>query len=166
MEIRISDICRESSVDGQGLRYVVFVQGCTHGCKGCHNPSTHDINGGTLVDIDDIINEFKSDRLVRGITISGGEPMLQPKQVLELAKRVKELGKSVWVYSGYTWEQLMSMNNSYINEILTTIDVLVDGKFVEELKSENCLYRGSSNQRLVNCKESAKYGTVKQFICS
>lgn len=164
LDIRLSGICRESSVDGEGLRYVVFTQGCKHGCIGCHNPKTHDINGGYLEDTDKIIEEFKLNKILRGITISGGEPMLQANAVLDIAKSVKKLGKTVWVYTGYTWEQLMEMNNPTIVELLNTIDVLVDGKFEIDKHSDNILWRGSSNQRVIDSQRSICRNQIIQYF--
>ena len=164
MDIRLSGICRESSVDGEGLRYVVFTQGCKHGCVGCHNPKTHDINGGYLEDTDKIVNEFKENKILRGITISGGEPMLQVDAVLNIAKSVKESGKTVWVYTGYTWEQLMEMENPAVAELLTTIDVLVDGKFEIDKRNENILWRGSTNQRVIDSPRSYYRKQIIQYF--
>jgi anaerobic ribonucleoside-triphosphate reductase activating protein len=102
-EVRIAGIIRESIVDGPGIRFVVFAQGCKHRCEGCHNPQTHDFSQGKLVEIDRIIKEMKKNPLLDGITLSGGEPFEQPEVFGELARRCKELGYHVMVYTGYTF---------------------------------------------------------------
>lgn len=167
MEIRIQGICKESSVDGQGLRYVVFTQGCRHHCPGCHNPETHNFDGGHLKDVDSIIKELSRNKLVRGLTISGGDPMEQPEAVLELAQKAKQIGKTVWVYTGYTYEELVEKNNETIFDIIKTIDVLIDGRYIAELnKGEGIMrYKGSSNQRVIDCKKTVESGSIKIYYC-
>ena len=110
MKIRVSGIITDSIVDGPGFRHVVFTQGCNHNCKGCHNPQTHDLNGGYFKEIDEIIEDIKNNPLLKGLTLSGGEPFLQPKECLMLAKKTKELGKDVLAYSGYTYEELKELS--------------------------------------------------------
>lgn len=165
MKIRLSGVCKESSVDGQGLRYVVFTQGCKHGCKGCQNPETHDFNGGYLEDIDKIVEDIKGNRILRGITVSGGDPMEQPEALYELVSKVKEIGKTVWVYTGYTYEELIKLKNKSIFNVLNTIDVLVDGPYIEKLKDINLRYKGSSNQRVIDCKRTRESGEIKIYYC-
>lgn len=165
-KLRISGIVRESIVDGDGIRFVLFVQGCPHKCEGCHNPQTHPFDGGSIVDIDDVITEFKKNPLLSGITFSGGEPFCQAKPLVELAKRVIELDKNIYIYSGYTFEELceMSDKNPKILELLNLADVLVDGLFIEEEKSLLLRFRGSKNQRLIDLKKTMSDGrTVHTF---
>ena len=165
MNIRLSGVCRESSVDGQGLRYVVFTQGCKHNCKGCHNPETHDFNGGYIESVDNIIEDIKRNKILRGITVSGGDPMEQPEALYELVTKTKAIGKTVWVYTGYTYDELVQLKNEYILKILNTIDVLVDGKYIEKLKNINLRYKGSSNQRVIDCKRTRETGEIKIYYC-
>lgn len=148
-KLRLSGRIQESIVDGPGLRYVVFTQGCPHHCKGCHNPQTHPFEGGEIVDIDQIFQEFCENPLLSGITFSGGEPFCQPEPLYRLAKKIHEKGKNVMVYTGYTLEQLQALENSWVNELLSEADILVDGPFVEELLDLELEFRGSSNQRLL-----------------
>ncbi|QNB45458.1 anaerobic ribonucleoside-triphosphate reductase activating protein [Thermanaerosceptrum fracticalcis] len=162
MLIRLAAPCtHESVVDGTGLRMVVWTQGCPHDCKGCHNPQTHDINGGFWVPVKRIIREFCSNerlfRMYHGITISGGEPFLQPEACAEIAKKIKNFGKSVWVYTGYTIEQLLAAKREDWLELLQYTDVLVDGPFIQEKRSLDLAFRGSSNQRIIPKQEFAKY---------
>lgn len=157
MKIRLaSKIQMDSIVDGPGIRTVIWTQGCTHNCFGCHNKETHDINAGFEMDTDDLKEELKNLKKQDGITLSGGDPMMQPKAILEILKYIKELNINVWCYTGYVYEDLIKMSKviPIYKEILESIDVLVDGKFMMELKSYNCKFRGSSNQRIIDVKRS------------
>lgn len=159
--LRIAGIVKESTVDGPGFRYVVFTQGCPHKCEGCHNPETHDFNGGKIVKIDDIVEDIKKDPILKGVTISGGDPFMQAGKVCKLLDKLdKKL--SVMVYTGFTYEYLLknaNENNNYL-ELLKRIDVLVDGKFVKSLMDENLMYKGSSNQRSIDVKKSLKENKI------
>ena len=157
MEIRIAGTIGESIVDGPGIRYVVFTQGCPHHCPGCHNPQTHSFDGGTIMDIEELISQFKNNPLLKGITISGGEPFCQPLAAAELARAAHECGKDVMVYTGYTFEQLLSGNVGNAMVLLEQADILVDDRFEEAKKSLLLKFKGSSNQRILNCKESLKF---------
>lgn len=159
MEIRLAaPIEPDSIVDGEGIRTVIWTQGCGHNCKDCHNPNTHDFNKGTLVDVEELKKQILNIRHQDGITLSGGDPMYQPEAVLEIAKFCKEKEINVWCYTGFTFEELQEMakNNKYIKELLENIDVLVDGKFELEQKSLNLYFRGSANQRILDMKKSLK----------
>lgn len=153
MDIRIADIVNDSIVDGPGLRLTVFTQGCIHNCKGCHNPDTHNMYGGRIVNTDYILSEFYKNPLLDGITFSGGEPFLQPKPLSLIAKNIKESGFNVISYTGFTWEELMREKEKYC-ELLKYIDILIDGPFIESLKSYDLLFRGSSNQRAIDVYKS------------
>lgn len=161
MDIRIAGIINESIVDGWGIRYVVFTQGCPHNCKGCHNPETHDFNGGIVIDTDKLLEDFKEDPLLKGITFSGGEPFAQPKPLTELAKKIHALGKDVTCYTGYVYEDIVASENDDWIKLLEEVDVLIDGPFVLEKKNLKLLFRGSSNQRIIDVKESRKNGEIK-----
>lgn len=156
-KIRLAyDVQNDSIVDGPGIRTVIWTQGCSHNCKGCHNPETHSFDSGKLVDIETVKKEIKKYSYNDGITFSGGDPMFQVEACLELAKYAKSLGQNVWCYTGFTFEQLLKMsetNKTYL-EFLREIDTLVDGKF--ELKNRNLslLYKGSTNQRVIDVKTS------------
>ncbi|MCL2862473.1 MAG: anaerobic ribonucleoside-triphosphate reductase activating protein [Firmicutes bacterium] len=141
----------ESVVDGEGIRYVIFVQGCHHACRGCHNPQMWEMKGGDKATLASILNEVKSNPLLHGITFSGGEPFLYSKELSILAKEVQSLGKSVWCYTGYTHNELKELEktNPDITALLSHINVLVDGKYIEELKDETISFRGSSNQNII-----------------
>ena len=160
MEIRLAGLEPESIVDGPGYRFTVFVQGCPHNCPGCHNPQTHDFSGGHLADTDDVIAHLGENPLVRGLTLSGGEPMMQPEPLYLIAKAAKEKGMNVWCYTGFTLDALLKENNPARMALLHSIDVLVDGRFVQEQKSLSLLYRGSSNQRLIDVPKTLATGEI------
>lgn len=163
MKIRLAneDILTDSIVDGEGLRAVIWTQGCSHNCKGCHNPETHDFTKGILKDVEEIKHEIKSLTLQDGITLSGGDPFFQIEASKELAKYAKGIGLSVWVYTGFTFEELLKKEKA--KEFLKYIDVLVDGKFEIENKSLNIKFRGSTNQRIINVQRSLKTGKTVQI---
>lgn len=147
--IRIAGIVDESIVDGPGIRLVVFTQGCSHNCKGCHNPHTHSYTGGTLVKIRDIIDKMKKNPLLDGLTISGGEPFDQAKASGILAYCAKRLGYDVRTYTGYMYEELLERSKKDLacKTLLENTDVLVDGEFDESKKDVNLRFKGSTNQR-------------------
>ena len=145
MKIRIAGLVPESYVDGEGIRYSVFMQGCLRNCKGCHNPETHALYGGKIIDTAEIITEIKKNPLLTGITLTGGEPLLQIAPALELAKAAKNLGLDVWLYTGYKFEEIPSD----ADELLKFVDVVVDGEYIEELRDLELEFRGSRNQRVI-----------------
>lgn len=156
--IRISGVIKESIVDGPGIRFVIFTQGCPHMCSECHNPSTHDFDGGYLTNIDNILEVIKQNPLLSGVTFSGGEPFYQAKILSKLAKQIKNTGLNILTYTGYTFEYLIN-NSSEINnwkDLLEQTDILIDGPFIKEQKSLLLKFRGSSNQRIIDCKQSLK----------
>lgn len=157
MKIRLaSELQTDSIVDGEGIRTVIWTQGCSHNCKGCHNPETHSFEDGFLVDVEDLKKEILEVKHQDGITLSGGDPMFQQEPVLEIVKFCKEHNLNVWCYTGFTFEQLLEMSkkNSTIKELLEYIDVLVDGKFVLKEKSLNLYFKGSKNQRVLDMPKS------------
>ncbi|URN95703.1 MAG: anaerobic ribonucleoside-triphosphate reductase activating protein [Candidatus Pristimantibacillus lignocellulolyticus] len=164
MKLRIaSPLTIDSIVDGPGLRMVIWTQGCKHYCKGCHNPQTHDLRGGYEIDSDNIIEQMHNVKLQKGITLSGGEPFLQAEALIPIAQVAKQLGQDVWAYTGFTWEQLHTPSNPqqrYQLKLLQSVDILVDGRFMEHKKSAQLLYRGSSNQRIIDVQASLITGNV------
>ena len=157
MKIRLAaDIQTDSIVDGQGIRAVIWTQGCSHNCPFCHNPKTHDFKGGELVELDDVISRLEKLEGQDGVTFSGGDPMFQPKQCSILAKKVHELGMNVWTYTGFTFEELLKNGSADVLNFLNNIDVLIDGRFEIEKKSLDLEFRGSSNQRIIDVPKSLK----------
>ena len=156
--IRIAGIVRESIVDGRGLRFVVFGQGCPHRCPGCHNPQTHDFEGGRWVPIRQIAQEIRKNPLLQGVTFSGGEPFCQISAFAELARQVRALpGRlDLTVYSGYTYEQLLALPGA--SELLALCDYLVDGPFLLAERDLYLRFRGSRNQRYLDLNRSRLAG--------
>ena len=158
MLIKLAGLVPESFVDGPGIRFTIFTQGCPHNCKGCHNPETHDFNGGRLADVDKIYDKIISNPLVKGVTFSGGEPFCQPEPLAYIAKKLKDKGFHIMSYSGYTFEELLekSVSNKHIADLLNNLDILVDGRFILAERSLELKFRGSKNQRIINVPESIK----------
>ena len=159
MQIRLAAYLQSDSiVDGEGIRTVIWTQGCPHRCLGCHNKETWSNDQGALVDIDEVKDIIDNLDGQDGITFSGGDPFIQPKECAILAKYSKSKGYNIWCYTGYTFEQLLLLSkaNKDIKDFLEEIDVLVDGKFELSKKSYNTLFRGSTNQRIIDVKKSLK----------
>lgn len=156
--MRIAGIVRDSIVDGPGVRDVIFTQGCPHHCSGCHNQDTWDMNGGEVRLSGSILRELSDSQ--NDITISGGEPLSQWSALLRLLELINEqTDKRVWLYTGYT----VDLNQNFYKVLARYVDVIVDGKFVEELKDPDLLFRGSSNQRLVDIKASVECGEIIEW---
>ncbi len=153
LSIRLSGIERESIVDGEGIRYVVFVQGCPHHCPDCHNPQTHPFDGGYDLPVRDVLRELTEYRdYIDGLTLSGGEPFCQQDACAAIADMAHTLGLSVWCYTGYTYEYLRGMNA----DLLRHIDVLVDGRYEKEQRTLDTPFKGSRNQRILDIPASLR----------
>ena len=159
-KLRISGCVNDSIVDGPGLRFTLFTQGCPHNCPGCHNPQTHDFKGGYNASIKKIFAQIKANPLLSGVTFSGGEPFMQAKTLVPLAKMIKEAGLELACYTGFVFEQLASDQVKGARELLNYIDVLIDGKFVLSQRSLDLAFKGSKNQRTINVPQSLKEGKV------
>lgn len=157
--LNLSGIIEESIVDGDGIRYVIFVQGCPHHCIGCQNPSTWEFKKNVLIDENKIIQKIKENPLCSGITFSGGEPFTQAKELTKLAKQIHTLNKDVWAYTGYTFEQLIKKDNEKA-ELLKNVDVLVDGRFILTERDISLKFRGSKNQRVIDVQKTLKNGRI------
>ena len=156
--MRIANTVSDSIVDGPGLRFTVFTQGCPHNCPGCHNPETHDISAGRECTVEVLAEKMGSNPLLDGLTLSGGDPFLQGEECAQLAQIAHELGLNVWAYTGYTYEWLLAHGDKHQLQLLETVDVLVDGRFILEQKSYAALFRGSANQRLIDVAKSKVAG--------
>ena len=159
-KLRISGCVNDSIVDGPGLRFTLFTQGCPHNCPGCHNPQTHDFKGGYNASIKKIFAQIKANPLLSGVTFSGGEPFVQAKTLVPLAKMIKEAGLELACYTGFVFEQLASDQVKGARELLNYIDLLIDGKFVLSQRSLDLAFKGSKNQRTINVPQSLKEGKV------
>jgi len=175
LTLRIAGVVRESIVDGAGIRFAIFCQGCPHHCKGCHNPDTHDFAGGYDVTLEKILGEIDKDPLLTGVTFSGGEPTCQPNAFLKLAREVKSRGLNVWMYSGYTLEELIARSGSKkdpnpdselakdrkaLRDLLREVDVLIDGRYDESQRDLTLKFRGSRNQRIIDMRRTRESGTI------
>lgn len=160
MEIRIAGITKDSVVDGPGIRLVVFAQGCPHQCEGCHNPQTHDPNGGIVMDTDEIINIVDQAKLIRGVTFSGGEPFLQVEPFSILAKTIRARGYTIVTYTGFVFEELvaLSLRRPAVRRLLANTDILIDGRYIAAQRDLRLAFRGSRNQRLIDVQRSLAAG--------
>lgn len=160
-----ADLTVDSIVDGPGLRMVLWTQGCAHHCKGCQNESTWDFNGGGLVPISMVLEAIDDVKYQDGITFSGGDPMFQPESCDKIAEHCKKRGLNIWVYTGFTYEELMLMakKNPIYLDFLKKIDVLVDGRFILKERDLSLLFRGSRNQRLIDMPKTLETGSIVLF---
>jgi len=165
--VKIAGLVQDSIVDGPGFRFVVFTQGCDRRCEGCHNPETLDPAGGTEMSVGQISAEMLSNPLTDGLTLSGGEPFLYASECAELASIARENGLNVWVYTGFTFEELLSRaeTEANIKEVLDKTDVLIDGAFILSERTLNLRWRGSRNQRVIDVKASLAAGKAVEIAC-
>lgn len=160
MILRIAGTVNDSIVDGPGIRFTIFTQGCQHHCVGCHNPETHDFNGGKDIDTSELIEKIKKNPLLDGVTFSGGEPFIQAEILAALGKEIKALGLNIVTYTGYTFEELYkNRDKNGWDKLLEVTDYLIDGKFEIEKKDWTAKFRGSSNQRYLDCQASIRQGS-------
>ena len=170
MKIRLAAYLQSDSiVDGEGIRTVIWTQGCPHHCLGCQNPETQDFKGGAEISLEEVKRMIDDLKGQDGITFSGGDPFFQPGPCSELAKYAKEKGYNIWCYTGWIYEDLLKLSKTKkeIMDFLKQIDVLVDGRFILEEKSYNCIFRGSTNQRIIDVPKSLKTKKtvlVKKYI--
>ena len=155
-DIRIAGIVRESIVDGPGLRFVVFAQGCPHKCKGCHNPETHSFGGGKICEIEELLKAIGENPLLSGVTFSGGEPFSQPAAFFELAAgiRTRYPNLNILSYTGYTYEELETMaeKNQTVWALMSLCDYMIDGRYIEEERDLTLDFMGSRNQRFIELR--------------
>jgi len=150
----------ESITDGPGIRFALFLQGCSHRCPGCHNPETHDPMGGKEITLQDVIDQVSGERYakyVHGFTFSGGEPFEQAENLIPLAKELKKRSFELASYTGYTFEGIMEAGGK-MKEFLELMDVLIDGPFILAQRSLSINFRGSKNQRILDVKKSLEEG--------
>lgn len=164
-KIRLAGIAQNSLVNGIGLRKVFFSQGCSHACKNCFNPSTWSFEGGEMVDIDELVKQVNDEYFLDGVTFSGGDPFQQADKFAIFAKKLKEFHINIWCYTGYTWEKLLELSktNNDVADLINCCDVIVDGPFIQEKHDPNLLFRGSSNQRIIDVTQSIKQHNIVLF---
>lgn len=164
MKLKIAGTANDSIVDGPGIRFTVFTQGCPHKCRGCHNPGTHDPEGGEWIDTEDLLKKIQVNPLLDGVTFSGGEPFCQAEALAELGRQIKALGLNIVTYTGYTFERLYEeREKNNFGKLLEVTDFLVDGPFILEEKDWEIKFRGSRNQRYIDCQASLKEGRAVEI---
>ena len=155
--IRVLDILEDTMVDGPGFRTSIYCAGCGHKCPGCHNPQSWAFDGGREMTTEQLLKIIIDDPFAN-VTFSGGDPMYQASGFAELARAIREYtNKDIWCYTGFRFESLIQLEQL---ELLEQLDVLVDGPFIESLKDPDLLFRGSSNQRLIDVQKSLYEGKV------
>jgi anaerobic ribonucleoside-triphosphate reductase activating protein len=164
MNVKLAGIVSESVTDGPGLRITLFFQGCRHHCPGCHNPQTWDFQAGTDYALPDLFQQLQDTPLIKGITLSGGDPFYQPLAAVEIAREFHRRRKDVWAYTGFVWEELLNDRDPNMLALLEECDVLVDGPFIQAMKNSNLPFRGSANQRLIRVTESLQAGKVVEWV--
>lgn len=161
ININLAGIVRESITDGPGIRFSIFCQGCTHKCEGCHNEQTWELNSGKDVSIIKLLEEIKKDRVLSGVTFTGGEPFLQAHAFYELGKMIKsETTLNIVAYTGYTYEELINKKDEDIEGLLSVVDYLIDGKFIIKKRDLTLSFRGSGNQRIIDMNKTRKNGKL------
>ena len=156
LKYRVIEIIRGTTVDGPGFRTSIYLSGCSHHCTGCHNPQSWEENAGEEITLQEILNIVEEEDF--DVTLTGGDPLYHPEKLKKLIKELKSNGRNVWVYTGYTWEEITE--SPLLMSAISDADVIVDGRFIEELKDTDLIFRGSSNQRIIDIKESIKKGTI------
>lgn len=161
-KLSILNVIHDTTVDGPGFRTAIYAAGCTHRCPGCHNPQSWNIENGTPHTIDQLLEIIKEDEFAN-VTFSGGDPLLQVEGFTQLAQQIKaETNKNIWCYTGFLYEDILKSDR--LSQILPFIDVLVDGKYIEALRSEELRFRGSSNQRIINVQTLDEYRDSAQLL--
>ncbi len=158
--IRLAGIVRESITDGPGIRFTIFVQGCPHHCKQCHNEGTWPFDGGKDISLQRLLEEIDKDPILKGVTFSGGEPICQSMQLKKLAREIKKRKLDLVVFTGYRYEQLIKESNSDVLELLEYTDLLIDGPFEIENRDLTLKFRGSRNQRIIDMNKTRKYNKL------
>ena len=156
--LRILNIVEDTMVDGPGFRTSIYCAGCSHACPGCHNPQSWAFDQGREMTVEQLVRIVADDPYTRGVTFTGGDPMYQAAAFAELAQQIRHrTQKDIWCYTGFTFESLI---NDDQRELLAELDVLVDGPFIKALRDEDLLFRGSSNQRIIDVQASLYSGDV------
>ncbi len=157
-KLRLAGIVNDSITDGPGIRFTIFTQGCPHHCPHCQNPQTWDFAGGYDADVAELMQQIKRNPLLGGVTFSGGEPLAQAEALLPLAGQIREAGLELAIYTGYTFEQLLELNDEHIMQLLALADTLIDGPFIMAQRNLDLNFRGSENQRILNLPASLAEG--------
>lgn len=160
--MRILDIIEATTVDGPGFRVSVYFAGCAHGCPGCHNPQSHDFAGGYEITPRELADRLLATGL--DVSLSGGDPAYQADEVIELADILHSQGRTIWLYTGFTYEELLA--SAELRPLIEAVDVIVDGPFIMAQRDTNLLFRGSANQRLIDTAKTLACGEVTLWSSS
>lgn len=145
MKLNILDIIRGTTVDGPGFRTSIYLAGCSHHCPGCHNPQSWNADAGTPMSLSEIMDIVREEDF--NVTLTGGDPLFNPERVIPLAKMIHDAGYTIWLYTGYTYEEILA--DEQRRPILPYLEAIVDGRFIENLRDTDLQFRGSSNQRII-----------------
>ena len=163
--MKIAGLVQDSIVDGPGLRFAVYTQGCDFKCDNCHNPVTWDPDGGTEISTDELIKQMCSNPLTDGLSLSGGEPLMQTEECIRLAAAAREKGLNVWLFTGYDFDEIMILiaSKPNVKELIELTDVLIDGRYIHSKRSLALRWRGSSNQRVLDTAKSLEKGQAVEL---
>lgn len=154
----VLDIRRGTTVDGPGFRTAIYLAGCTHACPGCHNPDSWDMNGGAAMTLEEIMHVVEEEDF--DVTLTGGDPLMRPEETRELIEAIKATGHSVWLYTGYTWEEIAADRKLLL--AAEAADVVVEGPFILSLRDPDLIFRGSSNQRIMRRGPDGKFAHTEK----
>lgn len=158
-KIHVMDIVPGTSVDGPGLRTSIYLSGCRHHCPGCHNPHTWDFAQGTPMTVDEIMRIVEENGF--NVTLTGGDPLYSLPAIIPLIQAINAAGYSIWLYTGFTYEQLLSLPD--IEAILPLLEAIVDGPFEQDKRDLSLSFRGSSNQRIIDVRNTLASGEIITF---
>lgn len=163
---------RGTTVDGPGFRTSIYLAGCTHACPGCHNPQSWPFNGGTPMTLEEIMDIVREEDF--NVTLSGGDPLCTPSTTLHLVEALKTDHRNIWLYTGFTWEEIIATTHikepktsialPTLFEIVKKVDVLVEGPYIAALRDPDLLFRGSSNQRLIDIPATITHSLTNPLL--
>ena len=155
-QYKVLDIIRGTTVDGPGFRTSIYLSGCNHNCLGCQNPQSWDPDNGTFMSLEEIMEVVEEEDF--NVSISGGDPLFHPMKLEKLVDTLKNNRRNVWIYTGFTWEEIIS--STILFSAIRKADVVVDGLFIQSLRDSDLQFRGSSNQRIIDIQKSIASGQI------
>ncbi len=146
-------------MDGPGLRTSIYLSGCRHKCYKCHNPQSWSFEAGDTYSLEELIHEIEIEGF--NVTLTGGDPLFQPENVGNLCRKIVESGLKIWIYTGFSWEEII--DSPKLRSVIKYAEAVVEGKYIDELRDKDLLFRGSSNQRIIMVKESLESGNIVEW---